>query len=332
VILTPAIIALVAGHLLLVAFSLGAAWTGIRILMHRDLRSGAEGQLRLERRTYLVSTVMAYLLAFEIFSLFLFIYTADRIHPLFVGAMCAAGALHANGWGYPTLVLKLVNVMLSGIWLLVNHTDNQAPDYPLIGFKYRWLLAITALLCLEALFQWHYFRGIAPDMMTSCCGTLFAENAPNVAGDIAALPPRAMQVLFFLSAVLMLRAGIHFLVTGRGAAVFGALSLWLFPLSLAAVISFVSVYYYELPTHHCPFDILQPEYRYIGYPLYASLVTGGIFGTGVGVLQRFAATPSLTRIVPVLQRRFCMVAIGAYILAVTISGWPMVFSEFRLTH
>lgn len=329
-ILTPAIIALVAGHLLLVGFALGVSLIGVQILRRWDLQSGAEGQLRLERRTYLVSTVIAYLLAFEIFSLFLFVYTADRIHPLFVGAMCAAGALYANGWGYPTLVLKLVNVLLSGIWLLVNHADNQAPDYPLIGFKYRWLLALTALLTIEALFQWNYFRGIAPDMMTSCCGTLFAESAPNVAGDIAALSPRAMQVLFFLTAVLVLRTGVHLLVTGRGAALFGALSLWFFWLSLAAVISFVSVYYYELPTHHCPFDILQREYHYIGYPLYAALVAGGIFGTGVGVLQRFAATPSLARIVPALQRRFCTVAIGAYILAVTIAGWPLVFSEFRL--
>ena len=274
-ILTPAIIALV-------AFALVVSLIGVQILQRWDLRSGAEGQLRLERRTYLVSTVIAYLLAFEIFSLFLFIYTADRIHPLFVGAMCAAGALYANGWGYPTLVLKPVNVLLSGIWLLVNHADNQAPDYPLIDFKYRWLLALTALLTIEALFQWDYFRGIAPDMMTSCCGTLFAENAPNVAGDIAALSPRAMQVLFFLAAALLLRTGIHLRVTGRGAALFEALSLWFFWLSLAAVISFVSVYYYELPTHHCPFDILQREYHYIGYPLYAALVVGGIFGTGTG--------------------------------------------------
>jgi len=132
--------------MLLVAFGLVAAAIGLRILMRWDLSSGSEEQLRLERRTYLVSTVMAYLLGFEIFSLFLFIYTADHIHPLFVGAMCAAGALHANGWGYPTLVLKLVNVLLSGVWLIVNHTDNQAPDYPIIRFKYRWLLVVTALL------------------------------------------------------------------------------------------------------------------------------------------------------------------------------------------
>ena len=167
-------------------------------------------------------------------------------------------------------------------------------------------------------------------MITSCCGTLFGEGARNVAGDIASLPPRAMEVLFFLSAVLVLRSGAHLLVTGRGATVFGVMSFWQFWLSLASVIAFISVYYYELPTHHCPFDILQKEYHYIGYPLYAALVVGGIFGTGVGVMGRFGAIPSLARIVPNLQKRFCLVSMDGYIVAVLISIWPMIFSEFRL--
>lgn len=329
-ILTPAIIALVAGHLLIVLFGLGATVVGGQILRHWDLASGAERQIRLERRTYLVSTVMAYLMAFEIFSLFLFIYAADHIHPLFVGAMCAAGSLNANGWGYPTLILKLVSVLLCGIWLLINHTDNQAPDYPMIRFKYKWLMAVTALLALEGLFQLNYFRGIEANMITSCCGTLFGEDAGNVAGDIAAFSPRAMQVLFFLSAVLTLRAGVHLQVTGKGAAVFSAMSLWLFWLTLAAVISFISVYHYELPTHHCPFDILQEEYRYVGYPLYAALAVAGIFGAGTGVLGRFGDRASLAEIIPKLQKKFCLMSMGCYAVVILIAVWPMVFSDFRL--
>ena len=52
---------------------------------------------------------MIYALAFEILSLFLFIYTADDLHRLFVGAMCAAGTLYVNAFGYPALMLKVGN-------------------------------------------------------------------------------------------------------------------------------------------------------------------------------------------------------------------------------
>jgi hypothetical protein len=43
-----------------------------------------------------------------------------------------------------------------------------------------------------------------------------------------------------------------------------------FLLSLAATISFISLYIYELPTHHCPFDMLQKSSNFVGYPIYLS--------------------------------------------------------------
>ena len=65
--------------------------------------------------------------------------------------------------------------------------------------------------------------------------------------------------------------------------------------SIASILSFVSVYLYELPTHHCPFCILQGEYRYIGYPLYLTLLGGTVSGMGVGMLMPFREIRSLSR-------------------------------------
>ena len=113
-----------------------AALYGVQILRHWDLRSGSELQLKLERQTYLISTFVAYAFAFELISMFLFIFTADSLHGYFVGAMCAAGSLNANHWGYPAIILRIVNFLLAGLWLLVNYTDNQGYDYPLIRMKY----------------------------------------------------------------------------------------------------------------------------------------------------------------------------------------------------
>ena len=116
-ILNPAIIALIASSLLITAYAVYASTIGFQILAHWDIKSGSDGQLVLERKTYLISTLLAYLFGLSLFSLFLFIYTADHVHNLFVGAMCAAGSLNVNPYGYPALVVKIINFFLCGVFV-----------------------------------------------------------------------------------------------------------------------------------------------------------------------------------------------------------------------
>ena len=329
-ILSPSIMALLFGSLLLTFFAVYSSWIGAHILLKWDINSGSEYQLALERKTYLISTILAYLMGFELFSFFLYVYTADSIHEIFVGAMCAAGSLNAGTAGYPTLILKVFNVLMCGVWLILNHTDNQGYDYPLIKAKYKLLLFVTGALALEAILQWLYFSSLRADVIASCCGTLFSENADNVVGDLASLSSPTGKFILLVSFLLVVRTGGYFLWTGQGAKVFAWASTWLFIFAVVAIISFISVYFYELPTHHCPFCILQSDYHYIGYPLYLSLLMGGIMGAGVGVLQRFKGTDSLLEVIPRTQRRLCWVTILSYTVFVAISVYPMIFSDFRL--
>ncbi len=125
---TPAILALFTGSLITTGLLVGGALAGVEILLHWDLSDGSERQIKLERRTYLISTCVAYAVAFELISLFLFIYTADSLHGFFVGAMCAAGSLNANQWGYRAIAFRIVNFLLAGLWLIVNYTDNKGFD------------------------------------------------------------------------------------------------------------------------------------------------------------------------------------------------------------
>jgi len=116
-ILHPAIIALVLVSLLISGMVVYASFFGVQIIRRWDIQSGSEEQLGLERRTYLISTILTYMLVFQIGSLFLYVYTADSLHSLFVGAMCAAGTLNVNSYGYPTFLLKILNFVLAGLWL-----------------------------------------------------------------------------------------------------------------------------------------------------------------------------------------------------------------------
>jgi hypothetical protein len=329
-ILNPAIIALLTGSFLISGFAVYAAGIGIQILRHWDLKSGSEYQLVLERKTYLISTVLGYLLAFELFSLFMFVYTADYNRGLFIGAMCAAGSLNVNAYGYPTLNIKIINFILCSIWLVLNFTDNRAHDYPLIRTKYKFLPVIAVFLIFEALLQTHYFTSLRADVITSCCGALFSEDTLSAAGEIAGLPPYGTLVFFFLSILLTLRAGVYFYFTGKMSYVFGYLSTWMFFLGLIAIISVISVFFYELPTHHCPFCILQKEYHFIGYPIYLTLFTGGIFGMSVAVIDRFKRVDSLKSIIPELQKKLCMVSMSGFIIFTLIVTYPMIFCDFKL--
>jgi hypothetical protein len=330
VILHPPIVALLVGSLLVSFLLLLASATAVRILRGWDLASGGEVQLALERRTYLVSTAMSYACAFQVVSLFLFVYTADDLAPLFVGAMCAAGTLYANAYGYPTLLLKVVGAILAGAWLIVNYADNRGRDYPLIRLKYGFLLVLTPVILLETAAQAAYFGGLKADVITSCCGSLFSSASSGVASELAALPSGPTRIAFYTTVAALVVAGGWFRRRAAGGYVVSGLSVLAFVVSIAAIISFISLYVYELPTHHCPFCILQREYHFIGYPMYALLFIGVITGLGLGLLYHRRHTPSLGAVLPPLARRLSLVAMACFVGFAAISTYVMLATTFRL--
>jgi hypothetical protein len=148
--------------------------------------------------------------------------------------------------------------------------------------------------------------------------------------EIASLPTIPMKVTFYITFALTIASGIYFYLKDRAGYVFASLSAVAFLVSILSILSFISLYYYELPTHHCPFCILQKEYGYIGYPLYLSLLGGTVLGMGVGVLMPFRKIESLSESLPPLQKRLVLVSFILYALFAVLVTWRMVFSDFIL--
>ena len=326
----PAIIALYVSSVLISFTVLYSTFYGVQILRRWDIQSGSELQLILERKTYLISTLLAYLFGFQLLSLFLYIFTVDQLHTFFVGAMCAAGSLYANDFGYPALILKMINFLLAGLWLILNYADNQAYDYPLIKKKYSLLLILTPLIFAEMILQANYFLRLRPDIITSCCGTLFSSESSGLASEISVLPSIPMKVIFYLSMILTAASGIYYYRKNKGGYLFSSLSAITFLTSIMAILSFISVYFYELPTHHCPFCILQKEYGYIGYPLYLTLLGGTISGVGVGVLMPFRNIKSLSEVLPSIQKRLTLASLILFIIFTAVITYRIVFSNLIL--
>jgi len=326
----PAILALLGSSLLISLLLAYAGRLGMRILEAWEPGSGSELQLALERRTYLISAILGYTLAFQILSLFMYIFTADSIHTQLVGAMCAAGSLNANGFGYPVLLLKIANCLLAGVWLIVNHVDNRGYDYPLVRNKYRLLSLLVPLVLLETVFQFAYFQGLRADVITSCCGSLFSAERPSIGGEMSALPAVVMQWLFYGIMALVMVCGGYVRLKGRGEYLFTLASVTAFLVAGASLVSFICLYYYDLPSHHCPFCLLQKEYGHVGYLLYASLLAGVVGGLGVGALKPFRGCDSLARVIPPVQRTLVLITVSSYLLFTLLVSWRMVVSPLRL--
>jgi hypothetical protein len=330
-ILHPAVIANVVASLIISGALVYAGYYGIQILRKWDLRSGDEFQLILERRTYLISTILTFACGLELMSLFLYVFTANNLCPLFVGAMCAAGTLNVNSFGYPTLLLKIVSFLFAGLWLILNHTDNQAYDYPLIKKKYLLLTFIVPFSVLETILQSAFFLNLKANVITSCCGSLFSsEQVKGVGSELAALPIVPMMWIFYLGMGCLLASGIYFYLKGRGGYLYSTITFVMFGVSVASIISFISIYIYELPTHHCPFCIVMEEYGYIGYALYLPLFGAVVTGMGIGVLMPFRGVESLRAVIPRLINTLTLTSLTLYTVFTSIVVYKVATSNLVL--
>ncbi|GAB1411399.1 MAG: hypothetical protein LC123_08705 [Burkholderiales bacterium] len=326
----PAIIALLLASGIAVAMLAAAAPFALQVIRQWDIASGTERQLLLERRTYLFSTLAAFVMVVQLVALLLFVFNADRMAEMFVGAMCAVGTLNVNPFGFPALLAQMAVFFLAAAWLAVNHVDTRAPDYPLVRVKYALLLILLPALALAFVLQLKYFLGLRADVITSCCGSLFSGDAKGLAAEVAALKPLPAMTLFYV--VLAVAAGLTFFHarTRRAGYAAAAASAAAFVATIVGVLSFVSLYLYEHPNHHCPFCILKPEYGHQGYWLYVPLFAATAAGLGTGALQPFRQVASLREIVPAVSARLADLAAFGYLLVALIATYFVLHSNLIL--
>jgi hypothetical protein len=196
--------------------------------------------------------------------------------------------------------------------------------------KYLLLLVITPLILTETIVQANYFLRLNPEVITSCCGSLFTADTKGVASEIISWPHQVMEILFYAAMIGALALGAVFYRTGTMGYWFSGAIFLTFLISIAAFISFISIYFYELPTHHCPFCVLQKEYGYIGYLLYLLLLAGGLAGMGVGLLAPFRQIPSLKATLPAIQKHLALASIICYLLFTAIATYQIIFSNLKM--
>ena len=330
----PAIIALLLAGAVSLLVLVAATPFALQVIRRWDMRSGSELQLVLERRTYLFSTLTAFVFVTQLLALLLTVFNADKMAVMFVGAMCAVGTLNANAWGFPMLYAQIAVFFLATTWLTLNYVDNLAPDYPLVRVKYALLLLLLPALAAAFALQLKYFLNLRADVITSCCGSLFSEQGPTLASEASSMEAKPAILLFYSTlGAAVFANGLHAGLRRRWSGALAALSsAGAFITAIIGILSFVSLYVYEHPHHHCPFCLLKPEYGYQGYLLYVPLFVSTAAGLGAGILQPFARVGSLQRLIPQASSRLAAVAaLGFALFAAVATGMVLKSNLILLT-
>ena len=243
----------------------------IKAVIKWDFNSNSKEQYKLEKSVYLGSVISHFLLAVKFILLVYLVYTLDAISIYIPGAMCAAGVVSANSYGMAMLGIKFITIFILILYITFERYDLEAKYYPIFKQREYILLIAIILIFIEGTLDYLYFSNIDLNAPVSCCSTLYGtlegHNPLPFNLDI-----KSMLLIFgllFIAFIIVLILEIEALVFII-APLFVAISYY-------SVVYFFGTYIYELPTHKCPFCMMQKEYYYVGYFVWGSLFFGVSF-------------------------------------------------------
>ncbi len=240
----------------------------IKILRYWNFEDSNTFQYSLEKKNYLVNTIISFTIVIKIILFVFFIKSLDDLTPLVPGAMCATGVIGANEYGNILLLYKIFILFLLGVWIIINKLDLESKKLEFLKKKYYLFSLIFILICMEFVLEIIYFLNIPLTTPVFCCSVTFVvENLPFGLSILGVLV--IFYVLFFLILTFnyFKKVSLSFVLN----------MLFMF-VAYYSVTYFFGMYIYEEPNHKCPFCMLQRDYNYIGYLVWGSLFLGVFFG------------------------------------------------------
>lgn len=271
------IIYLVSQTILLILQIFALFWV-FDIVKNWDFNSTKPKQYSLEKKSYLVMLIIFFALIVKIALIPYFAYVIDNLSNIVPGAMCAAGVISANDYGVKLLALKVFIVFFNSIWIIVNSEDLKEKNYPYIKIKLYFFMFIFFLVLIEYILDILYFTNISLDEIVLCCSVIFGVQGENTLP--LGLDTTKLLILFYLFYLLNIMANIS-----KQALLSFVVNIIFLYVAYLSVVEFFGTYIYELPTHKCPFCMLQKEYYYIGYLLWSMLFLGVFYAISSFVLK-----------------------------------------------
>ncbi len=252
----------------------------LKIVFKWDISSTSQTQYKLEKQSYLVATIIKYILYIKLPMFLYFIFVQDKLSIYIPGAMCAVGVVNSTSYGFYAMIAKIINLYLFSSWLVLNKVDLENEKLPYSKIKFAFYIVIYFFLMSEITLQIMEFFSLDPSRIVSCCGTVFSAVGKSYVSSLLSLPNSLLISAFYINFMIVLityklKKSIFFMIS----------NITFIFVSIVSLIAFFGTYIYELPTHHCPFCMLQSDYHYIGYVLYTALFVGTFSSIGAYIYQ-----------------------------------------------
>lgn len=251
-----------------------------KIVKNWNYESSTSLQYSLEKKAYLIILFISFAIFSKIALFFYFVYSIDSLSSIIDGAMCAAGVFSSNNFGEPILVLKILNLLLIGIWLILNNIDLKRKDYKYTKIKFLFFLLIFIFFTIEYIVNFSFLINIPISQTVECCSLIFESS--SISSKIPfALDIKNLILIFYILFILLIILAIQ-----KKATYLLTFNLLFVFISYFSVTYFFSTYIYELPTHQCPFCMLQGEYNFIGYIIWSSLFLALFFSISTKIFEK----------------------------------------------
>ncbi|MBU1054021.1 MAG: hypothetical protein KKC46_09350 [Proteobacteria bacterium] len=248
-----------------------AAFNGFYVWKKWDINSHADEQYLLEKRVYLLITILSIGFSIRLLMVPLWFYSLHSMIISIPGAMCLVGVHNVNApLSYIASTLKLVLPALYGYWLILNFLDRQAESQPFMKQKLLFIAPLGILIILETIFDISFFFS-NPPRQVSCCTSLFDIPRQNIP-LIVSQPTWTWLILFYILMLFIILGIIYFFIaqnksknSGRNWW-FGKKTVMLcetflatsaFVVYILALHTKISPLFLKLPFHHCIFCLGQ---------------------------------------------------------------------------
>ena len=258
-----------------------AFYFSLSIIKNWDFNKTTNKQYKLEKTSYLVILIISFTLIVKIVLFPYFAYSLDNLSNIVPGAMCAAGIVGANEFGQINLTLKILILFFIGVWLIINSLDLKEKTYPFTKKKYFLYIFIFILSIVELFLDFSFLDNISTKEPVMCCSVIFGVN--NTGSKIPFdLSISNLLIVFYLLYILTTILSLQ-----KSSFLNLIINFMFLYIGYYAVTYFFSTYIYQLPTHQCPFCMLQKEYYFIGYFIWGTLFLGTFFGVSSFILKTF---------------------------------------------
>ena len=258
-----------------------AFYFSLSIIKNWDFNKTTNKQYKLEKTSYLVILIISFTLIVKIVLFPYFAYSLDNLSNIVPGAMCAAGIVGANEFGQINLALKILILFFIGVWLIINSLDLKEKTYPFTKKKYFLYIFIFILSIIELFLDFSFLDNISTKEPVMCCSVIFGVNntGTKIPFDLSIFN---LLIVFYLLYILTTILSLQ-----KSSFINLIINFMFLYIGYYAVTYFFSTYIYQLPTHQCPFCMLQKEYDFIGYFIWGTLFLGTFFGVSSFILKTF---------------------------------------------